>query len=479
MDTRDIKGLILQNPIEDLPEKQKQKRHNTTDYKVEIQSGCDFVVSRVTPKTKKILVILVSQGQYYIKDETSTSLFDSCVESVTEASLSKFLDGVKDNDEDVITLPDVNWLDRLPQNKYERSIFLETLDKLRGASALGAFAKKGYFYTNYIHEYYHHEKSLFNDDMAGQDPSLWMSVVDMFAKAAGVTKKAVLQQENDAAGLGGLKKSVLLDNFGSVMTMKKAFGQEIALNYIDLSIRNHVESIVQSYNMVGLLSSNYASDPYEMHGESRADNPFKFDGRRLAEYLVYDADHQGLTPSDAANLLHDTLAMQISVFGKVREKYPKYLETEHRIMIKLHKQVQQKIDQENWNAAAAKASELEYEGQTYVIIAPKTPTDMYDEAQQQSNCLRSYVPSVTNGKCLILFMRCRKTPEKSLVTIEVLPDGTIRQAYRAFNHDPSHEEKDFIRKWAEKKGLVYQGSVAPRPAPAVETDGIGTARVAV
>lgn len=465
----DIRSLILQAPIgqkqEDTPAAPRQRK--AVEFRAELQSGCDFVVSRTTPKTRKLLVVLVSQKQYYIKDESNSNLFDAAVEALCEENFAKFSEGMP---EESIALPEVSWLDVLPRGKDERSRFFCWLDLFSRNPEVWDLAKKGFWHCRLLDNRY-----IGNE--CDEDPTLWSRTVDLIATHEGKTKKDVLRgyENNILQGTG----------FASLCDMKKTFGQEIALYYVETALRNHVERVPACPFVQKALAKKADSPVYRFNGRCNYvetapewTNPYSFDGRRLADYLVYDADHQGLDPNDALNILVDTLDMQKAVFGKIREKYPRNLETEHRIMMKLYNQVKQEIDAEKWNEAAKSAADLQWSDDKYTVISPKTPADMYDEAQQQSNCLRGYVPSVIAGRCLILFLRLKAAPEKSLVSIEVLPDGTVGQTYRAFNKKPSAEELDFIRRWAKKKGLAFEGMAPPRGAYADPADEIGTARIA-
>ena len=84
----------------------------------------------------------------------------------------------------------------------------------------------------------------------------------------------------------------------------------------------------------------------------------------------------------------------------------------------------------------------------YVFIYPKSTQDIKDEAVQQNNCVSSYINSVINGHCHILFMRRKAFPEVSLITIEVR-NGQIIQALKRFNHEISDGQRDVVNKWNE------------------------------
>ena len=82
-----------------------------------------------------------------------------------------------------------------------------------------------------------------------------------------------------------------------------------------------------------------------------------------------------------------------------------------------------------------------------MIVAPKTPNDMFEEARMQSNCLSSYVSDVTDGNCQIYFLRKRSAPDRSFVTIEVHKDGTLGQVLARFNRHPDNRIVEYVNSW--------------------------------
>ena len=85
----------------------------------------------------------------------------------------------------------------------------------------------------------------------------------------------------------------------------------------------------------------------------------------------------------------------------------------------------------------------------YFVRAITSHDDLLDEANQQHNCVASYGRRIANGSSYIYVMREVANPEKSLITIELSPNGkTIRQKFLAYNR-PIHNksQSDFIERW--------------------------------
>ena len=78
------------------------QRKPTVTYEVVLQNNTDFILRRQTQKIRRELVILVSQGLYYIRDCKS-----GAIDPVTNANLRSFLRDLKDS---FISLQQVTWL---------------------------------------------------------------------------------------------------------------------------------------------------------------------------------------------------------------------------------------------------------------------------------------------------------------------------------------------------------------------------------
>lgn len=143
------------------------------------------------------------------------------------------------------------------------------------------------------------------------------------------------------------------------------------------------------------------------------------------------------------------------------------------------------IRQDSTNAAlfakeCEKAKSLEYTSVKYGlrIIVPAEPSDLRKEGSVLSHCVGSYIDSVARGKEIILFIRRNEMPEDPYFTLDLMPDGTIRQVHCYCNGDPTDEgirlayerskypvykeTKDvvgFLLEWANKTSGVKASSI--------------------
>ena len=95
---------------------------------------------------------------------------------------------------------------------------------------------------------------------------------------------------------------------------------------------------------------------------------------------------------------------------------------------------------------------LEWEQGNYLIRMPTGAEDIRDEADQMHHCVATYIPQIEAGEKIVMFMRDKEAPDKSLITVEVI-DGAITQAYAQRDTQPSIPCMVWLTKWAQKKNL--------------------------
>lgn len=96
-----------------------------------------------------------------------------------------------------------------------------------------------------------------------------------------------------------------------------------------------------------------------------------------------------------------------------------------------------------------------FEDDRYAILLPKSGYDLVRESAQMNNCVKTYIDKVAEKKTMIFFLRDKKNINKSLCTIEVLPNGNLIQLKAYSNSQANEEIKNFVRKWAKAKGITF------------------------
>jgi hypothetical protein len=120
----------------------------------------------------------------------------------------------------------------------------------------------------------------------------------------------------------------------------------------------------------------------------------------------------------------------------------------HRAQIELAKS-QQKQSQ-YFEEVYPKAKEFEFADEVYQVTAPKMVTSLLEEGRVLHHCVGSYVDSVAAGKEYILYLRKVAEPDTPFFTINLLPNGEVRQIHGLCNCNVPKELKPFIDKWAKQ-----------------------------
>ena len=143
--------------------------------------------------------------------------------------------------------------------------------------------------------------------------------------------------------------------------------------------------------------------------------------------------------------------MRLSIYLSKENKYPRHFLTTHAIACRNYNRLKQQFQEESFQTRIDLT--LEDKIGDYIFIYPRTTQDVKDEAVQQNNCVASYISSVIDGQCHILFMRDSSEPDKSLVTLEVV-DNVIVQAKQRFNYDVTPKQRAAIETWNKKHKAI-------------------------
>lgn len=101
------------------------------------------------------------------------------------------------------------------------------------------------------------------------------------------------------------------------------------------------------------------------------------------------------------------------------------------------------------------AGKYEYSDDTYTIVAPKKIEDIFFESRALHHCASNseyYWERMERRESYILFLRHTATPDKPYYTLEVEPDGTVRQKRTEYDRQKPNDMKaiiPFLQKWQE------------------------------
>ncbi len=479
----DFGELVLKGDV-DAPAARKPAKKAKADLEVASVSGCDIVLRRTTASTSRLLVLLVSQEQYFVKDERSGKvdviamregdgiLRYGGTQAAIERKLGNFLQGTAQLADGGSLRTGATWLPELDSSKDFRTCLLNLI----GQDDFAEFARLGV-------------RRLVRSPRRFQAGGSWMAVpggngIDIVDLKQPIRDHRALTR--DIASSIGEDDLELIDlgaSLHAAFAIEDAVGLDDARKLIAAAggVRRlptlatllatpaaGTRDVVGMRRMCNRRSFNYydARDDRSLPGGYEA---VRFDTSRLISYATDSARRQGFEPfeEDFVGIWADALAMQATVYGRVIDKYPDSLLTMHHVLCKEtialaeraaaeESAEQAERDRGLWAEVVDRAEPMLFEKGGFAIVTPTCAEDMMDEARQQRNCLASYIDRAKAGETSIFFVRALKAPDKSLVTVEVNPETKrIAQAYGPCNSKVFGLEADFIREWAAAKGLTW------------------------
>jgi hypothetical protein len=388
------------------PDKTAPVSHTT--YKLALVNYPDFCIERQTAKTKQLIVIMPSCKGYYVKYIRGK---DEFIEDLTPELYSKFTSGMGS-----LELPADFWIRKVESGKAFGARLIDTLKdetyvEMIKYKIAPKFESVGYNTWNNkaTHEWI---------DAYRRHPILFREFFN--------------------------------SNKGKQMLVKdRSFTEQLITNFGLNNARDFLNSLELS--LVDINSGSY----YGAFGGSWPNTEMEY--KSFKDYVLYQSVFMGYgrTISTFMTEWRDSINMQKKVYGKIKEKYHENLPLYHHQLAYKSRCMDEKIDEMKMQEMVDLASLYQGTSGQYVFIAPKNRQDFLDEAQMQQNCLASYVKPFIEGDCIIMFMRNKKTPEQSLVTIEIRKDDDgnytrLCQKYQARNRNCTDEQEDVIDKWLKR-----------------------------
>lgn len=385
----------------------KARRDNVYEYVA--ASGCDFILNRKTIKTDKTLVCIQGKGLLFIMDEKSEEKTD-----VTDPKQLKSFFSDK-HAEDLVIEPEILSYAKAGIRKKD----LDTWFMLIKAESPAAqyLLKRGLIQFNVVNERYYLERNRWQvfDECYNRNPNLLSEVFKKFNKS----------------------------NFYDYNTIVSTVNSMYDLSDANTT-RYYIDQLVESSVILN------GTVKFETFKE------YNLDTRRFIDYILFDLYKQGQQYIDL-NTYNDYLRQSMNYYGKIKEKYPKSLATEHQI-------ISSKIaEKERLKASSPKFAEIMEETEDFsyrnpldkfAIVMPKQSSELVDEGQYLCHCVASYVEKVNNGDCIVVFMRLKEQEDVPYLTIEILPDRSVPQVEgMSKRSELTEEEILFINRWAKFKHL--------------------------
>ena len=442
-----IKDLILSDEtvIENRPQQKKVPR-KPVDYEVVTVSGPDFAVRRKGTKTSSLLVCICSKGQFYIKNENTGQN-----EPLNAPGLYRFLSNIQKDG--CLDLEDKDgrapfWISSLDKTKdfsenfmaavsddTIRQYFCRNMLTFSGISGYIESGRKKKYYCSPINE-------LKNLD--------FKKAKLVFETAAEFYSREEIKEGLPEFFERGFSENKIGSMFQVLLRTERQHShyyrwRETMTVYDWLFANWGIEGVKQFIRSYLETPVAYLPDTFESSGTIQKTS---FALPEFLDYCFCECTRQGYAdnPRNFIQSWDDYLNMQIQVYGKIQKKYSESLASDEMALSYKISKLREAEQVRNFSTASKRMQTFEGKTGKYLFIAPKTPRDLIEEGQGMSNCVASYIERVAAGETMIFFMRLKKDPDRSLVTIEVR-DGRLQQVKGRFNKRPTDEQNAAVNSW--------------------------------
>lgn len=181
---------------------------------------------------------------------------------------------------------------------------------------------------------------------------------------------------------------------------------------------------------------------------------YHLDMKSFMLYLDRLKTFEGIEVRSILGEIEDYYNMMNQISPEHYDKYPRNFLTTHQIASRNYHRFKKEFNEEQFKKKVNNSYALKYKD--YIFIVPQTTEDIKQEAVMQNNCVASYIDSVIEGNCSIIFLRKIEKLNKSFITCEVkeLYDEKldiyypkIVQARRAYNEMTLKEDDFIIEVW--------------------------------
>jgi hypothetical protein len=365
-------------------------------YEVILQNETDFIISHKKAKSEMELVILISEGLFYLRDKKTGN-----IEPIDIGKIKAFLRGLGNES---IALNEVKWLPSLSKDTAKK---LETI----------------IFNPAYVEMY--RNKVLLDFHALYWGEGLWKQNSQLFTKLFALLSNSQLYHPG----------------ITTAFEIAKRFSDDEAVYFAELLAK----SGLVSYTPARYRWNSNMDGFFHMFDEEK---PFKMDFRSFVEYIFIDAPSQGIVhiDEDFWTKYQSYLTTQIEIYGEIKDRYPRYLKTAHDVMALNARLISNDVE---LTERPDEVMELAHNGKEYSIIIPNNQRQIAEEGISLNHCVGTNAEKSGNH---IIFMRKSKTPEQPLVTL-LFSKGRINQAVGQHRRGLNADERKFLENWGNENGI--------------------------
>lgn len=272
---------------------------------------------------------------------------------------------------------------------------------------------------------------------------------------------SIVEKKFFSTDLNPNEKVTLARNFkaGSspktIIQMPKRYYKEMK-DVININVWDNIRKLIKTTD-IGIDSIKMIlHDHVFMHNiacvysilKSKWNNKPVFDAEKLIAYLGRIDMYEAIDSQEGIVLLNDYLQMCQELHMKPKIDGDS-LKREHDVAARLCRQKRDAIIAESMQSKCDELQKYNYSEEVFMVRGIRDYDDLIDEAKQQHNCVASYARRIMDGRSGIYVMREVKYPDRSLITIELSPDGrNIRQKLLAYNQRIRNKaQSEFIERW--------------------------------
>ena len=226
----------------------------------------------------------------------------------------------------------------------------------------------------------------------------------------------------------------------------------------DLTIWDNIRKIVKKEpkmtqeTVMAIKTRNFSSKETRLFNETLAK---KYRGKSiftsgsLLRYLDRIDTYEAICAEEGLQLLVDYIR-SCEMIGMEPKTDGDSLKREHDVAARICRQMRTEKNNERFRKALGENPErYDYEEDVFFVKRILTQEDLNDEARQQHNCVACYADSIIKGETSIFVARYKRTPDRSLATVEVR-NGRIVQKFLAYNRPIRNKAlTDFLKRWQQ------------------------------
>ena len=187
---------------------------------------------------------------------------------------------------------------------------------------------------------------------------------------------------------------------------------------------------------------------------------------QICHYIKRQMKENGMNSSEILTVWRDYLSMAerfgmnvddsiVYRTGKLRQRHDELVERmEDENMLKRAEELQTEYPQTGQILQELKEI-YEYADDVYSITVPSGITDILQEGRSLHHCVGKgniYFDRINRRESYILFLRKAAEPQKPWITLEMEPDGTVRQKSTTYNRQAEERPQieAFLKKWQKE-----------------------------